>query len=108
MLPAGVPIPSSSQSNQSINPDSPIVVDLTATTEEHVVTKKPTAAELSHLDSPTNKQQQTTSSPLNQSSEQHVISNLECHYSGELPEYQKQTAAENPPKSTKTQEKAIP
>ena len=69
MLPAGVPIPSSSKSNQSPNQGSPKVVDLTATAEEHVVIEEPTTAELSLSDSTTNKQQQTTSSPLNQPSE---------------------------------------
>jgi len=39
-----------------------------------------------------------------------VISNLESHYSGELPEYQQQMASENHPQTitTKTQEKTIP
>jgi len=77
---------------------------------------------LSLSDSPTNKQQQqTTSSPQNQTFEQSVFSNLESHYSGELPEYQQQQIAsnitsdkvvmkENPPQSTttKTHEKTIP
>jgi len=108
MLPPGVPIPSSSISNQSPNQDSPKVVDSTATAEEHVVTEEPTTAELSLSDSPTNKQQQTTSSPHNQPSEQHVISNLESHYSGELPEYHKQKTPVNPPQSTKNQDKTIP
>ena len=51
---------------------------------------------LSLSDSPTNKQQQqTTSSPQNQTFEQSVFSNLESHYSGELPEYQQQQIASN-------------
>jgi len=99
MLPPGVPIPSSSIQG------SLKVVDLTATAEEQVVTKKPTTAELPHSDSPTNKQQQTTFSPQNKPSEQHVLSNLESHYSGELPEYQQHKTSVNPPK---TQEKIIP
>jgi len=84
-------------------PNSPIVVDSPATAEEQVVTEKSTAAELS--EPPTNNQQQNTSTPLNQTSDQQVLSNLESHYSGELPEYQ-QNATENPP--TQTQEKTIP
>ncbi len=77
MIPAGQPIPSSSISNQSPTRDSPKVVGSTAAAEEHVVTEEPSTADLSLSDSPTNKQQQqTTSSPHNQTSEQHVISNL--------------------------------
>ena len=102
MLPPGLPIPSSSTQG------SPKVVDLTATAEEQVVTEKPTTSELPHSDSPTNKQQQTTSSPQNQPSEQNDLSNLESHYSGELPEYQQQKTSVNPTQSNKTQEQTIP
>ena len=77
---------------QSQKPNSPIVVDSTATAEEQVVTEEPTAAE----QPPTNNQQQTTSTLLKQTSDQQVLSNLEKHYSGELPEYQ-QNATETPP-----------
>ena len=102
MLPPGVPIPSSS------NQGSPKVVDLTATAEEQVVTEKPTTSELPLSDSPTSKRQQTTSSPQNKPSKQNDLSNLESHYSGELPEYQQQKTSDNPPQSTKTQEQTIP
>jgi len=111
MIPARETIPSSSLSNQSPTRDSPKVVGSTAAAEEHVGFEEPSTADLSLSNSPTNKQQQqTTSSPHNQTFEQHVISNLESHYSGELPEYQKQKASENPPQTmtTKTLEKTIP
>jgi len=101
MIPAGETIPSSSISNQSPTRDSPKVVGSTAAAEEHVVTEEPSTADLSLSDSPTNKQQQqTTSLPHNQTFEQHVIFNLESHYSGELPEYQKQKASGKPPSNT--------
>ena len=89
------PIPSSSQ-----KPKSPIVVDSTAAAEEQVATEEPTTTE----QPPTNNQQQTTSTPLNQTTDQQVLSNLESHCSGELPEFQH--ATENPP--TQTQQKTIP
>jgi len=98
MILAGETIPSSSLSNQSPTRDSPKVVGSTTAAEEHIGTEEPSTTDISLSDSPTNKQQQqTTSSPLNQTSEQHVISNLESHYSGELPKYQKQKASEKPP-----------
>jgi len=81
MIPAGETIPSSSFSNQSPTRDSPKIVGSPTAAEEHVVTKEPSTADLSLSDSPTNKQQ-TTSSPNNQTFEQHVLSNLESHYSG--------------------------
>jgi len=111
MIPAGETIPSSSLSNQSPTRESPKVVGSTTAAEEHADPEEPSTADLPHSDSPTNKQQQqTTSSPHNQTFEQHVISNLESHYSGELLEYQKQKASENPPQTTttKTLEKTIP
>ena len=65
MIPAGQPS-SSSISNQSPTRDSPKVVGSTAASEQHVGTEEPSTADLSHSDSPTNKQQQqTTSSPHN-------------------------------------------
>jgi len=98
MIPAGESFPSSSISNLSPTRDSSKVVGSTAATEERADTEEPSTTDLSHSYSPTNKQQQqTTSLPHNQISEQYVISNLESHYSGELPEYQKQKASENPP-----------
>jgi len=103
MLPLGVPIPS------SLNQGSPQVVDLTTTVEEQVVTEKPTTSELPRPDSPKTKQQQTTTSSLqNQPSEHNDLSNLESHYSGELPEYQQQKSSFNPTQSTKTPEQTIP
>jgi len=112
MIPAGETIPSSSISNQSPTRDRSKVVGSKAAAEEHADPEEPSTTDLSYSDSPTNKQQQqqTTSSPLNQISEQYVISNLDSHYSGELLEYQKQKASENPPQTmtTKTQEKTIP
>jgi len=109
MIPAGETFPSSSLSNQSPTRDSLKVAGSTAAAEEHVVTEEPSTADISLSDSPTNKQQ-TTSSPNNQTFEQHVLSNLESRYSGEVPEYQKQKASENPPQTmtTKTLETTIP